>query len=85
MNGKIAKKQITKYSFIAFTVIVTSGLIFCVYIISNIFAQIYSESSKTSKATNEQVIFNQATIDQLNEPKTNNTDLPTGRINPFTE
>jgi len=84
---KLAKKQIYKYSFVLYIIIMTGGLIFCVYILNNIFAQVY-DTAIPNTTINENVVFDNLTVDEINMVTINNSlipELPSGRINPFTE
>lgn len=74
---------IDRFNFVLFIVIVAGGLIFSILILNNILTQPYG--SDTNATT-----FDRSTINRLMklETSSNNTshnNLPTGRINPFSE
>lgn len=84
---RLILRILNRYSVVIFIIIVASGLIGSIYVLTNIINQPYeSDSSASSSATS----FDEATINKLSslEFGSKNTlykNLPSGRIDPFSE
>ena len=85
------KRILKRFNIVLFITILVSGLIFSIFVLNHILTQLPTNFLPTvNRTTLEIVNVDQATIDQFNKLKTsdNNTDikeLPSGRINPFSE
>lgn len=78
-------RYLKRFNSVIFIVVTTTGLIFCITIISSILIQPY-----TNDITDRSNTFDPKTISSLGKLQTsdNNTKyqkLPSGRINPFAE
>ena len=85
------KRVLKRFNIVLFITILTSGLIFSIFVLNRILVQFPANIPSTvNKTVFEIVKIDQSTIDQFNRLKIsdNNTDLkeiPSGRINPFFE
>jgi len=88
---KSAINAIKQFNLGIFIVIIVSGLIFAILLLTNIVNQPVDDNSQennTSTSGPATIILDQTTVNQLNKLKTidNNSGdstLPSGRINPF--
>lgn len=76
-----------RYSLVLFIVLVVGGLSVCIIILYNILTQPYVDSGASGAAGSA---FDQSTIDQLSKlefssKNHNYLNLPSGRLNPFSE